>query len=112
MEMKVIATVLMLFVMASPVFAADSEQAAASVGVKQARMSQEQVIEVAKAFAIKEGKNLSEYQESSARYDETHGEWSVFFDGKPKSGVYIVGNHFSIEVDDKSGKAERLFGGL
>ena len=107
-KMKVIATVLMVFMMTTSIYAADSGQATPSAGVKQARMSQMQVIEVAKKFAQKEGRNLSKYQEPSARYGAEDSKWWVSFVVNPPE---YFGGHFSITVDDKSGTAERLYRG-
>ena len=74
--------------------------------VKRGRMSPTQVIEVAKVFAEKKGKILSEYQEPRVSYK--NGAWHVFFTANPPG---YPGGHFSITVSDKSGKPLRLIPG-
>ncbi|MEI7752547.1 MAG: hypothetical protein WCJ71_10740 [Candidatus Omnitrophota bacterium] len=76
--------------------------------VKQARMSQAQVIEVAKKFAQEKGKNLFQHQEPEAFFDKQSGAWLVGFSKIPPT----PGAHFSVVVDDESGKPLELYGGL
>jgi len=74
-----------------------------------ARLTKVEAIDIAREAAEREGRNLSEYKEPVARYEFVYKDktWDVFFDGK----VPMPGNHFSVEIDDQTGKT-RLLPGL
>ena len=73
-----------------------------------ARLSTVEAIRIAKQAAERQGADLSRYKEPVAHYELTRKDksWSVFFDGR----VAMPGNHFSVSVDDQTGKT-RFFGG-
>jgi hypothetical protein len=73
-----------------------------------ARLSQTQVISIAKQAAEAEGRRLADYKEPEAHYEFTEKDksWSVFFDGK----VPMPGNHFLVYVDDQTQKTKLMPG--
>ena len=73
---------------------------------RYAHSDRAEVIQIAKRVAEREGYHLEDYREPTARY-EHDGKWSVFFDGREP----MPGNHFSVEVDDRTGDA-KTYGGM
>ena len=73
-----------------------------------ARLNEAEVLRIASQVAERDGRHLSDYKPPEAHYEFTQKDksWSVFFDGK----VPMPGNHFSVSVDDQTGKAQ-LFPG-
>ena len=70
-------------------------------------LTQEQVIEIAKEYAVKEGQNLSHYQKISAVYDKDERTWDVSFMMDPLP----PGGWFDVIVDDKTGKVLNFWPG-
>jgi hypothetical protein len=86
---------------------------AASAGAKpetasspgaNAKLSQEEVIDLADAEARAQGYNLDEYQRPKADYSAVEEKWSLFYDQKPVDGMPEIGKYFSATVDDKTKK--------
>src|SRR4051812_32122234 len=69
-----------------------------------ARLSMAEVIRIAKQAADRQGADLSKYKEPETHYEFTRKDksWWVFFDGR----VPMPGNHFSVSVDDQTGKTQ------
>jgi len=73
------------------------------------RLTTAEAIQIAQRAAEKDGRRLSDYKQPEAHYEFTRKDksWFVFFDGR----VPMPGNHFSVSIDDPTGKAE-VHGGL
>ena len=74
-----------------------------------ARLSRTEAIDIATRAAVREGYRPAECKKPTARYEIGRDGrfWSVFFDGT----VPMPGNHFSVEIDDRTGDA-KVYGGL
>ena len=66
------------------------------------RLSVEQVLHMAKAYAKEKGRIEEKYFVSSVAYDSLRKTWDVFFMGK----LPMPGNHFSVMIEDRTGKTE------
>jgi len=73
------------------------------------RFSPEQIILVANQVAVKANIDLSKYKapEVEFEYIEEDWNWAVFYEGIEP----IIGNHFTVIIDDRTGFA-RIVGGL
>lgn len=67
-------------------------------------MTQEEVVAAAQGFATERGFSLSEYDRPRLGFTQSDQTWGVWFWGKQK----IPGNFLSINVDDKTGRAELI----
>ncbi|GAC1368697.1 MAG: hypothetical protein NVSMB32_13720 [Actinomycetota bacterium] len=67
-------------------------------------MTEDEVVAAARQLATSEGRDLSRYQEPSAKL--TDGRWGVLFQGKSLA----PGNHFLVTIDDQTGES-RMVGG-
>jgi hypothetical protein len=68
-----------------------------------ARLTSAEAIRVAKEAAEGSGRHLADYRPPEARYDYTRNDksWHVYFGGKDTPG-----HHFSVEVDDQTGRTK------
>jgi hypothetical protein len=73
-----------------------------------AHLTTTEAIRIARETAERQGVRLRDYKEPEAHYEFTREDqsWFVFFNGR----VAMPGNHFSVSVDDQTGKAQ-FFGG-
>jgi hypothetical protein len=78
------------------IYSASGQQA----GQPLTNLTQEQVIEIAKEYAVKEGQDLSHYQKISAVYDKEEGAWDVSF----KMDPLPPGGWFDVFIDDRTGE--------
>jgi hypothetical protein len=88
---------------------ADSAKPGATGGQSgSARLSEPEVARIAKEAAEQEGISLSDYHAPTVHFEFVHKDqtWTVFFDGK----VAMPGNHFSVSVDDQTGKPQVMRG--
>lgn len=72
------------------------------------RLNPTQVATIAKDAAKNEGIQLLDYEEPEVHYEFVRKDqtWTVFFTGK----VARPGNHFSVYVEDQTGKAQVMRG--
>jgi hypothetical protein len=80
-------------------------ETASSPGAK-ARLTKEEVTDLADAEARAQGYNLDEYQRPKADYSAAEDKWSLFYDQKPVDVTPEIGKYFSAKVDDKTKKVE------
>lgn len=68
-----------------------------------ALISREKAVEIANAKAIECGWILENYEQPTVTEfkDQGRARWFLFYEGKEKT----VGNHFSVSVDQQTGKA-------
>lgn len=73
-----------------------------------ARLITAEAIRIAEQAAEHDGRHLSDYKSPEAHYEYTqkNKSWWVFFDGK----VPMPGNHFSVTIDDQTGKTQLMPG--
>jgi hypothetical protein len=71
-----------------------------------ARLTKEEVTDLADAEARAQGYNLDEYQRPKADYSAVGDKWSLFYDQKPADVTPEIGKYFSATVDDKTKKVE------
>jgi hypothetical protein len=71
------------------------------------QMSESQVMDAARKSATEAKKELAGYKASLPYYDPAKQTWYVYFEHVPNR---YPGDHFSVFVDDRTGKA-RYFGG-
>lgn len=73
-----------------------------------ARLTTAEAVRIAEQAAEREGRRLSDYKPPKAHYEYTRKDktWWVFFDGR----VPMPGNHFSVSIDDQSGKTRLMPG--
>jgi hypothetical protein len=85
-----------------------SQTAAPDTKPEGARLRTAEAIQIAKQAAERQGVRLRDYKEPEAHYEFTHKDksWFVFFDGR----VAMPGNHFSVSVDDQTGKTQFFWG--
>jgi hypothetical protein len=74
------------------------------------KLSIDQVLSIARKAAEAEGASLSKYKEPKVRFNLERRKWKVFFDSKPVNGLYTIGDHFDIEIDDSTGEASVIPG--
>ena len=67
-----------------------------------ARLTKEEVVDLADAAARAHGYDLSEYQRAEPHYDWADGAWSLLYDQEPAAGTTEIAKHFSVAVDDKT----------
>jgi hypothetical protein len=90
---------------------ARAKTAAASSPGANARLMREEVIDLADAEARTRGYDLTEYQRPEPQYKPADETWSLFYDQMPDAnGMYEIGKHFSVTVDDKTKKASIIPG--
>lgn len=66
-------------------------------------LNRSSVIEIAELTAKAQNRNLGTYNTPNVMYFKNSHNWSVFYTLKPPAPV---GGHFTVQVDDKTGKAE------
>jgi hypothetical protein len=71
--------------------------------VETFKIIEPRILEIAGEVAQQHSVNLSEYQTPSVEYDSENKKWLVFYVRKPPTPP---GGHFSVSVDDTTGKAE------
>ena len=73
-----------------------------------ARLTTAEALRIAQQAAERDGRRLSDYKPPEAHYEYTRKDksWWVFFDGR----VSMPGNHFSISIDDQTGKTQLMPG--
>jgi hypothetical protein len=77
-------------------------EAASSSGAN-ARLTKEEVVDLADAEARARGYNPAEYQRPEPRFNTAYGTWSLGYDQKQDvSGMSETGQHFSVTIDDKT----------
>ncbi|MDD1700291.1 MAG: hypothetical protein LUQ04_05790 [Methanoregula sp.] len=78
-------------------------------GQGTARLSQDEVITIAKAKAVQEGFDLSKYDLKGCHYEFTRKDhtWTAFFELKPPTPP---GGHFLVWVDDQTRKTTLMQG--
>jgi hypothetical protein len=76
------------------------------------RLSHAAVIRIADAEARRQGYDLRAFERPKARYNlaEREDTWWVFYEGKAVDGMTTTGNHFSLMIDDKSGRSQLMPG--
>ena len=84
---------------ASP--AGAKQEAAPSPGVN-ARLTRQEVIDLADAEARRHGYDPADYQRPEPQYNAADNTWSLFYDQKPFDEMVEMGKHFSVMVDDKT----------
>jgi hypothetical protein len=67
-----------------------------------ARLTKEEVVDLANAVARSHRYNLAEYQSPAPQYDPVDETWSLLYDEKRVGGSTDIGKHFSVAVDDKT----------
>lgn len=70
--------------------------------VATARLTKEEVVDLADAAARSRGYDLAEYQRSEPQYDPADQTWSLLYSEKPVDGTAKNGTHFSVAVGDKT----------
>ncbi len=76
--------------------------AAAPPATTNARLTKEEVVDLADAEARSRGYDLTEYQRPEPQYDPSDQTWSLFYDQTPSDGMQEIGKYFSVAVDDKA----------
>ena len=67
-----------------------------------ARLTKEEVVDIADAVARSRGYDLAEYQRPEPQYDPADQTWSLMYDQKLVDGTAEIGKHFSVAVGDKT----------
>ncbi len=67
-----------------------------------ARLTKEEVVDIADAVARSRGYDLADYQRPEPQYDPADQTWSLLYDQKPIDGTADIGKHFSVAVSDKT----------
>jgi len=80
----------------------DANPEAAASPTATARLTKEEVVDLADAEASSVGYDLAEYQRPEPQYDPADQVWSLLYDQKPVDGTAEIGKHFSVAVDDKT----------
>jgi hypothetical protein len=78
----------------------------ASAAGSNARLTMEEVTDLADGEARAQGYNLDEYQRPKADYSAVEDKWSLFYDQKAVDTTPEIGKYFSATVDDKTRKVE------
>jgi hypothetical protein len=86
--------------------AANAKPETASSSDANARLTKEEVTDLADAEARAQGYNLDEYQRPKADYSAAKGKWSLFYDQNPADVTPEIGKYFSVTVDDETKKVE------
>jgi hypothetical protein len=86
--------------------AANAKPETASSPGANARLTKEEVIDLADAEARAQGFNLDEYQRPKADYSAVEDKWSLFYDQIPVDVTPEIGKYFSARVHDKTKKVE------
>jgi hypothetical protein len=71
-----------------------------------ARLSEVEVIRIAKETAVSKGIDLHGFYEPEARYQIADKNWFVSFNGR----ALIPGNFFTVDVDDQTKKTQYVGG--
>ena len=75
--------------------------------METANHSVKQVKKIAKRTAQKEDISMGQYSIETIDYKpESKNHWTVFFEGHPK----LIGDHFLVWVNDKTGEAQLMWG--
>lgn len=81
----------------------EAKTEAASSPAGSARLTKEEVVDLADAEARSRGYNLAEYQRLEPQYNAADETWSLLYDEKPDAnGMSETGKHFSVTIDDKT----------
>ena len=75
---------------------------AASSPTGNARLTKEEVVDLAEAEARSRGYEPAEYQRPEPQYNAADETWSAVYDQKPVDGTAEIGKHFSVTIDDKT----------
>jgi hypothetical protein len=67
-----------------------------------ARLTKEEVVDLADAVARSRGYDLAEYQRPEPQYDPADQTWSLLYEQKPVDETAEIGKHFSVAVRDKT----------
>jgi hypothetical protein len=67
-----------------------------------ARLSKQEVINLADAAAETKGFDLSQYKRPEPEFDVIDSTWSVFYDAKLANAATGRGKHFTVAIDDNS----------
>jgi len=67
-----------------------------------ARLTKEEVVDLADAEARSRGYDLTEYQRLDPQYNPADEIWSLGYDQRLVDGTAETGRHFSVTVDDKT----------
>jgi hypothetical protein len=67
-----------------------------------ARLTKQEVVDLADAVARSRGYDLAEYQRSEPEYDPADQTWSLLYEQKPVDGRAETRKHFSVAVRDKT----------
>jgi hypothetical protein len=70
-----------------------------------ARLTKEEVVDLADAAARSRGYDLGEYQRPEPHYDPADQIWSLLYEQKAVNGTGEMGKHFSVAVRDKTKRA-------
>jgi hypothetical protein len=70
-----------------------------------AQFSEEKVIALANAEAVKQGSDLAKFEPPKVEYG-AGWRWTVLYDGKDK----LPGNHFLVWVNDRTGECQLMHG--
>ena len=74
----------------------------AAAPAANARLTKEEVVDLADAVARSRGYDLIEYQRPEPQYDPADQTWSLLYDQTPVDGTAEIGKHFSVAVGDKT----------
>jgi hypothetical protein len=74
----------------------------AASAAANARLTKEEVVDLADAVARSRGYDLAEYQRPEPQYDPADQTWSLSYEQKPVDGTAEIGKHFSVAVRDKT----------
>jgi hypothetical protein len=75
-----------------------------------ARLTREEVVDLADAAARSHGYDLAEYQSPEPQYDPLDETWSLLYDEKRVDGTTEIERHFSVAVDDKTKRTALVAG--
>lgn len=67
-----------------------------------ARLTKEEVIDIADVVARSRGYDPAEYERPEPQYDPADQTWSLLYDQKPIDGTAEIRKHFSVAVSDKT----------
>jgi hypothetical protein len=75
---------------------------AAPSSYTNARLTKDEVVDIADAAAHSRGYDLVEYRRLDPQYDPADEIWSLGYDQRPVDGTEEVAKHFDVIVDDKT----------
>jgi hypothetical protein len=83
---------------------------AASPPAASARLTEEEVIDLADAAARSRGYDPAQYWRPDPRYNRADKIWSLEYDQKAHYATEGIGKHFTVTVDNKTKKASIMPG--